>query len=117
VSTGPSRETEVATVELLYLEGCPHHERLLARIERVLAASGVSTAVRMRRIADDRDARRERFLGSPTVRINGCDIEPGADRREDFGMKCRLYQTIDGLSGQPQDDWLTAAMDREVSRA
>jgi len=50
-------------------------------------------------------AERERFLGSPSVRVNQEDIEPGAEERRDFGMKCRLYVTPDGLSGLPPDRW------------
>ena len=27
-----------------------------------------------------------RFPGSPTVRVNGCDIEPQAEMKEDYGL-------------------------------
>jgi hypothetical protein len=97
-------------IEVLYFEGCPNHEQLLDALRKTLAASGVSAAIDLRRIADDAEAQHERFIGSPTVRINGHDIEPGADERTDFGMKCRLYRTTSGLSGQPQDEWLQAAI-------
>jgi hypothetical protein len=97
-------------VELLYFDGCANHEALLSRLRELLAASGISTRIEMRRIADDSEARRERFLGSPTIRVNGHDVEPGADRRTDYGMKCRLYRTTTGLSGQPPLDWLRAAL-------
>lgn len=50
------------------------------------------------------------FLGSPTVRVDGRDVEPGADVREDFGLKCRLYRTEDGLTGTPAEEWLVAAI-------
>jgi hypothetical protein len=100
------------TIEVLYFDGCPNHEALAARLPELLAASGVSAAIRMRRIIDDAHAQRERFLGSPTVRVDGQDIEPGADQRTDYGMKCRLYRTATGLSGQPQEDWLDAALNR-----
>jgi hypothetical protein len=44
-------------------------------------------------------AEEERFLGSPSVRVEGVDIEPGAGERTDFGLKCRLYRTSEGQSG------------------
>lgn len=97
-------------IEVLYFDGCPNHEPLLDRLRETLAASGVSAAIDLRRIADEAEAQRERFIGSPTIRIDGQDIEPGANERTDFGMKCRLYPTINGLSGQPQDEWLRAAI-------
>jgi hypothetical protein len=62
------------------------------------------------RITDDCAARQERFLGSPTVRVNGRDVEPNAEQRTDYGTKCRLYRTPAGLSGQPQEEWLRAAL-------
>jgi hypothetical protein len=99
-------------IEVLYFDGCPNHEQLLDRLRKTLAALGVSAAIDLRRITDDAEAQHEQFIGSPTIRINGDDIEPGADERTDFGMKCRLYRTTSGLSGQPQDEWLQAAIRR-----
>ena len=64
----------------------------------------------MRRIASDGAAQRERFLGSPTVRVNGRDVEPEAEQRTDYGLKCRLYRSSTGLSGQPEAELLQAAL-------
>lgn len=64
----------------------------------------------LHRVERDEEAQRLRFLGSPTVRVDGRDVEPGADVREDFGLKCRLYRTEDGLTGTPAEEWLVAAI-------
>jgi hypothetical protein len=77
-----------------------------------LARNGISTEIDLRRITDDEAAQRERFLDSPTVRVNGRDVEPDAERRTDYGMKCRLYRTPGGVSGQPPQEWLRAALGR-----
>jgi hypothetical protein len=53
---------------------------------------------------------RLRFLGSPTVRVDGRDVEPGADERDEFALACRVYRTQDGLRGQPDPEWITAAL-------
>jgi hypothetical protein len=98
------------TIELLYFDGCPNHEALLPRLREIVADSDVSAEVDLRRISDDNAAQRERFLGSPTVRVDGHDVEPGAERRSDFGLKCRLYRTASGVSGQPDKEWLRAAL-------
>jgi hypothetical protein len=99
-------------IELLYFDGCPNHEALLPRLREVVADTDASADVHLRRITDDRTARRERFLGSPTVRVDGRDVEPDAEYRTDYGMKCRLYRTAAGLSGQPPEEWLRAALRR-----
>jgi hypothetical protein len=98
------------TVEVLYFDGCPNHEALLPRLREILAHSSIHTEIDLRRITDDEAAQRERFLGSPTVRVNGRDVERDAERRTDFGLKCRLYRNATGLSGQPEDEWLRAAL-------
>jgi hypothetical protein len=100
------------TIELLYFDGCPNHEALLPRLREVAANCDICAEVDLRRITDDETAQRERFLGSPTVRVDGQDVEPGAEGRTDFGMKCRLYRTTSGLSGQPEEEWVRAALHR-----
>jgi hypothetical protein len=103
-------------IEVLYFDGCPNHEALLPRLREILARTGVSAEIDRRRIADDEVAQRERFLGSPTVRVNGRDVEPHAEKRTDFGLKCRLYPTPTGLSGQPPEESLRAAL-RDAAEA
>ncbi len=98
-------------IELLYFDGCPNHEALLPHLRELVAQAGISTEIELRKIAGDDAAQRERFLGSPTVRVDGHDVEPGVELRTDYGMKCRLYRTAGGLSGQPPREWLDAALE------
>ncbi len=56
------------------------------------------------------DAERHRFLGSPSVRVNGHDVEPGADDLDTFVFACRIYRTADGLRGTPSEKWIQAAL-------
>lgn len=53
------------------------------------------------------DAARERFLGSPTVLVNGLDIDPNARERTDYSFSCRVYS---GMSGLPTEEMLVAAL-------
>lgn len=99
-------------VEVLYFDGCPHHEALLPHLRELLRAAGAETDIELVRVEDAEHAERERFLGSPTVRVDGEDVEPGAGRRTDFGLKCRLFSTPDGLRGVPADEWVIAALRR-----
>ena len=85
-------------VEVLFFDGCPNHEALLPHLEGLLNAGGAGdTAIALVRVEDADTAEAKRFLGSPTVRIDGHDVEPGADERTDFGLKCRLFATPEGL--------------------
>ena len=99
-------------IELLYFDGCPGYEALLPALRDQLAAEGIEAAIERRRVETIEDAERERFLGSPTVRIDGEDVDPGAGEREDFGLECRLYRSADGVSRMPPPAWLKAALER-----
>lgn len=102
-------------VELLYFDECPHYAELLQRVVVLLRAGGAAGSVRLRRVPDEQTAQQERFLGSPTVRIDGRDVEPGAGERVDFGLRCRLYATADGPVPMPPDEWIVDALARPMA--
>ena len=82
-------------VELLFWDGCPSHPQALADLRDAMAAVGLDAdQVTIREVASDERAGRERFVGSPTIRIDGVDIDdPG---EEPFGLTCRVYHRRDG---------------------
>lgn len=104
-------------VELLYFDGCPSYEALLPRLRALMVEEGIEAEVELRRVESIEAAEEERFLGSPTVRVGGRDVDPDADSREDFGLKCRLYRSSEGTSGLPLDRWLIEALRRELARS
>ena len=97
-------------VEVLYFDGCPNAEALLPRLRDLLTGVGCGDDLQLRRVETLEAAQRERFLGSPSVRVDGRDVEPGADARTDFGLKCRLYRTEGGTSGAPAEAWVLSAL-------
>jgi hypothetical protein len=100
------------TVELLWWEGCPSHPQALSELQRILREEGVETEVMRVQIEDDQQAERERFPGSPTIRIDGRDIVP-AGEGDPFSLTCRVYRTRDGrFSPLPDPEDLRAAIRR-----
>jgi hypothetical protein len=100
------------TVELLWWEGCPSHPDALAELERILREEGVEAEVKRVEIEDDEQARRERFPGSPTIRINGEDVVPPGDV-EPFSLTCRVYRMRDGrVSAVPDPEDVRDAVRR-----
>lgn len=98
-------------VEVLYFAGCPSYEALLPRLrDLVVEHGGDPDAIALRAVETVNDAEAARFLGSPTVRIDGRDVEPTAEERDDFGLKCRLYRSEDGLVPIPPTPWIRAAL-------
>jgi hypothetical protein len=98
-------------VELLFWAGCPSHPRALTDLHAAMAELGLDPAeVIVREIDTEADARRERFAGSPTIRIDGRDVQPPA-AGEPFGLTCRIYHRRDGsVSPTPDPDDLRDAL-------
>jgi hypothetical protein len=105
----------MVVVEILAFEGCPNEERAVDLVGEVSKELGVSANLQVIEIADPNAAARYRFLGSPTVRVDGRDVEPGADSRQSYALSCRIYQTEAGPRGVPDRGWLREALRRAIS--
>jgi hypothetical protein len=98
-------------VEFLWWRECPSWERALADLRAAMAEAGLDPAALVETEIDTEDlASREAFVGSPTIRIDGEDIQPpGAD--DAIGLNCRVYRTRDGrASPLPDPDDLREAL-------
>ena len=85
-------------IEVLYIDGCPNHGRTVERVNELLKEFGLTADVLEMPVTDSASALAYRFLGSPTVRINGIDVEPSARTSNQFGLMCRTY--LDGTKRQ-----------------
>ena len=90
-------------VEILYFQGCPNQESARVLVERLARELRIAPEIRVVEVADPDAAVAHRFLGSPTVRVNGMDVEPGAEARRDFALSCRIYRSERGLAEQPAE--------------
>ncbi len=102
-------------IELLWFKGCPNHAPARLMLRRVLAARGLSEAVEEVEVRSDDDAVRLRFTGSPTIRVNGIDVDPGFVEGGAYAMGCRVYVTGDGLRGVPERAWVEQAVARALT--
>jgi hypothetical protein len=98
-------------IEVLYIDGCPHFTPTVDAVKDALGQSGLTCPVIETMVWDQEMAVKTGFLGSPTVRINGLDIEPSARQRTTFGMMCRTY---DG-SGVPSEDLIRKAITKAAT--
>jgi hypothetical protein len=98
-------------VEFLFWEECPSHEQALKRLREVMQESGVSPDVRIVQVETDQLAEKLNFPGSPTIRINGADIEPDVDDAV-MGLTCRAYRNTQGkISPLPSKELIARAID------
>jgi hypothetical protein len=89
--------------ELLWWAGCPSYPRALEELRAVLMEAGLDPdEVELHEVESDEQAERERFPGSPTIRIEGEDVLPPGDG-EPFGLTCRVYRLRDGRTSPTPD--------------
>jgi hypothetical protein len=96
-------------VEVLYFDGCPTYRATHKSLAEVLSEEGLQAEVEMVAVNTDAEARRLRFPGSPTIRIDGPDLFPVANRAG-YALGCRMYATPDGLKGSPTAEMVRAAL-------
>src|SRR6266852_7053689 len=94
-------------IDILYFEGCPNHAPTGARVKQIAADIGLADTVTEVQITTPEEAQQRRFLGSPTVLVNGVDIDPDARQEARYGLSCRVYP---GVSGLPPDAMIRAAL-------
>lgn len=82
-------------IEILYVPGCPNHHAASAAVTRLLAAESWQAEIREIAVHSDLEAASLRFPGSPTIRVNGEDVEP--ESASSIGLACRLYVNRRGV--------------------
>jgi hypothetical protein len=60
-------------------------------VKDVLAAQGIATEVHEVLVRDEGMATELKFLGSPTIRVNGRDVAEDTRKAQTFALCCRLY--------------------------
>jgi hypothetical protein len=97
-------------VRVLYTEGCANTAPTIQRVQDVAREMGITIQVDQVLVTTQDQANVLRFLGSPTVQINGQDIDPAARKATAFGFPCRNY----GASGMPSIELVQAALREAV---
>ena len=105
-------------VELLFWDGCPSHPQALADLRAAMEQTGLDPdTVLVREVDTDQRAGRERFVGSPTIRIDGEDVDPPGDD-EPTGLTCRVYRLRDGrVSPVPDPAVLREELEQATTRS
>src|SRR5712672_3208825 len=97
-------------IEVLYFDGCPNHKPAVKRVRQLLREEDLSAEVLEVNVSDASIAQRVGFLGSPSVRVNGLDVEPEARAAREYGMMCRTYSVDGRREGLPSREVLRVAI-------
>lgn len=97
-------------IEVLYFQGCPNHHETVEQVRQALSAEGITHIVEEIEVQDDSVAKALGFLGSPSVRVNGLDIEKNARAGQQVGFGCRTYVEDGRRSGVPSVSLIRRAL-------
>jgi hypothetical protein len=92
-------------IEILYVPGCPNYQPAVEQVERVLCSESLQAEIRSIAVRTDAEARELMFPGSPTIRVNGEDVDPHQTILP--SLACRLYEDRSGI---PPEELLRAAI-------
>ena len=98
------------TIEVFYFSGCPNHVPAVDRVREVLAQEGTPAEMIEIEVNDADRAQEIGFLGSPSIRVNGQDVEPAARVVHTFGIVCRTYVDGGRRVGVPPVEWIREAV-------
>jgi hypothetical protein len=107
-----ARGGEIMKIEILYVTDCPHYDPAVELVEQILREEGVCAEIQSKQICDLAAALAAKFPGSPTIRINGRDVEAGTGS-DVAAVGCRLYP---GTGGVPSLDTIRSAVRAEKQR-
>ena len=100
------------TIQLFYFDGCPSYERALGNLNEAMRQQGLTVPVELIRVTSVEDAQAKQFFGSPTIRINGTDLETRrAFTSVSFGLGCRIYQEGRQTAGWPSIELIRKALE------
>jgi len=101
-------------IELLYFDGCPTYKTAAEDLRTLLGAKGISDEIKLLEVNSDEEAKKYKFLGSPTIRINGLDVEEKARDSEAYGLKCRIFMTDEGMATSPPKAMILKALNEAI---
>ena len=97
-------------IQFLYWEDCPSHEPALERLKQVMAEENIYEEIESVDVETEEQAQALRFSGSPTILIDGEDIDPPPIAAH-VALTCRVYQWADGrISPLPSPDMIRRAL-------
>lgn len=93
-------------VDILYFHGCPNHQPTVQRVRDVINRLGITAEVREVELTPNDDPVAMKFIGSPTVLIDGQDVDPAQRTGAHYGFGCRTY----GGAGTPPTQMIERAV-------
>jgi hypothetical protein len=104
-------------IRVLYFDGCPSYETTLENLKAVVAEEDLPAQIELVQVRSNEEAIRHQFFGSPTIQINGVDLEGLGAKDALAGLGCRVYTERGQMRGWPSKELIRAALTGKESWA
>jgi Domain of unknown function (DUF2703) len=104
-------------LELLHIADCPNTKATCRLLNETLRELGLTEEIREIEVSDSSQAEALSFPGSPTIRVDGIDVEPGLPREKSNGLSCRIYMIDGKRHAAPTREMIRRAIRSAVSPA
>ncbi len=88
-------------IEFLFSKSTGRGKEAEEALKQAIEATEIGAEVTYTEVADSEDAKHKRFLGSPSVRVNGIDVEYGDREPDEYQAGTRYYNTPQGWKPFP----------------
>jgi hypothetical protein len=95
-------------VEFLYFKSCPSHKQALENLKAALRQARANADLILVNVDSPEKAEKVGFQGSPSIRINGEDLE-GRDEAPNYS--CRLYNVNGKAAFAPSKEAIVAKLE------
>jgi hypothetical protein len=103
-------------IEVFVSTSCSHKDQAQEIVSDAARESGLDETPAVVMVGDYEDAKAKRCFGSPTIRVNGMDVEYGDREPEEFTTGCRYYNTPDGWQPLPRKDLVLRGIETAARR-
>jgi hypothetical protein len=97
-------------VELLHIPDCPNYQVAARLLREILHEHGLPEKIAEVSVTDFTQAEVLAFPGSPTIRVNGKDVDPTFPDQDYRGLSCRTYIVDGKRQGVPSRAMISLAI-------
>lgn len=97
-------------------EGCAHKDQARALLKEAIAEAGVEAEIEEILVRTDEDAKNASVIGSPSIKVEGLDVEYADREPDETSNGCRYYNTPAGWKPLPEKGMILRAISRAQGR-
>lgn len=103
---------ESLNIQFLSYKKCPNSKLAYINLEEALKEEGIEEWIQIIKVENEQEAKNLQLSGSPTIRINGRDIDPLFIDTKNYGIYCRSYSINGTTTGWPDKVLIKEALQK-----